>query len=247
MTPRIFLSRTWHEWLPIISYVVVTPTEVVLIDTGAPTEINDPKFMACDSFSKYFYDKNLRFSAKPEDTIDRQMAELSIDPESVTKIVITHFHADHCGRIDRFPNAALITGRGNWPKHLGSVPCTLPPDLRPSFPRFADGAVAAFDTSERLTENGTVRVVPMYGHTNGHVGVVVVEDDRHWLMAGDATFSLAETEAVRIAGVSEDVDEARRTQRLILRQVQEYDTVLLPAHEIEVFDRLHGLGGTRIR
>ena len=33
VVPRIFFSRTWHEWVPNISYVVRVPEVTVLVDT----------------------------------------------------------------------------------------------------------------------------------------------------------------------------------------------------------------------
>ena len=35
VVPRIFLSSEWHEWLPNISYAIVSGDDVILVDTGA--------------------------------------------------------------------------------------------------------------------------------------------------------------------------------------------------------------------
>jgi len=83
-----------------------------------------------------------------------------------------------------------------------------------------------------------VRLVPLYGHTPGHVGVLIEDAGRCWLIAGDATFDSHQTRAGEIAGVSQDVAQARATQGLIARQLEQFDTVLLPAHDTSVFSRL---------
>ncbi len=236
IVPRIFLSRRWHEWLPVISYVVVVPEGVVVVDSGADPAITSADYMACDPRSRFFYERNLRFRAAPAETIDRQLVDLGIAPDQVSALVITHFHADHSGRIGAFPRARVWTGRGNWPTHLGSVPCTLPPGLEPRFPDFGDGPFGAFGASEVLLRNDDVRIVPLPGHTPGHVGVLVRLGDRWALVAGDATFDRAETEARHVAGVSTDVGEARATQERIARQLAGFDTLLLPAHDRSVLE-----------
>lgn len=238
VVPRIFLTRTWHPWLPIIVYAIVAGREVVLVDTGPAPEIADPAYMACDTNNQFFYARNMRFVVDPADAVDRQLPGLGIAPDAVSTVVVTHFHGDHTGRLGAFPRARVVTGRGNWPSHLGAVPCTWPPGLAPAFPRFADGAVGAFAESERLTADGAVRVVPLLGHTPGHVGVLVADGGRYWLMAGDATFDLEQTRAGDVAGVSEGVAEARRTQARIATQLAGFDTVLLPAHDLAAFGRL---------
>ncbi len=238
VVPRIFLSGEWHEWLPNISYAIVSGDDVILVDTGAALNISDPAYMACDQRNQFFYQHNLRFSVRAEDTVDTQLSQVAIDPRSVSTLVITHFHGDHTGRIAAFPRARVLTGRGNWPTHVGAVPCTLPAGFSPQFPRLADGPFGAFAESERLTARGNVRLVPLYGHTPGHVGVLVEDAGRYWLIAGDATFDMQQTRAGEVAGVSQDVAQARATQELIARQLDQFDTVLLPAHDKSVFSRL---------
>ena len=103
VVPRLFLSRSWHEWLPNLSYAVVTPDGTLLVDTGADPALERPGAMACDPNSQFFYEANLRFLAEEAETVDRQLAALGIDPSAVDRIVVTHFHADHVGRLDAFP------------------------------------------------------------------------------------------------------------------------------------------------
>jgi N-acyl homoserine lactone hydrolase len=236
--PRLFLSRRWHEWIPNISYVVTVGGRALLVDTGADPAIVDPSFMDCDPSSRFFYEHNMRFVAEPEETIDRQLPELGYSLSSIETVVITHFHGDHPGRLASFPDARVLTGPGNWPTHVGSVPCTLPIGLEPELAVFGDGPFGEFPASQKLLDRDDIRMVPLPGHTHGHVGVLVQDADRYWLIAGDATFNLQETEGAQVCGVSEDVEAARRTQQLILQQRNKHDTVLLPAHDPAVFSRL---------
>ena len=185
MIPRIFLSRRWHEWIPNISYVVAVNGRTLLVDTGSDPAINDLSYMECDPNARFFYQRNMRFIAEPADTVDRQLPELGFTTDKVETIVITHFHGDHPGRIGAFPKARVLTGSGNWPTHIGAVPCTLPAGFTPDFARFEDGPFGTFATSQKLLGRDDVRLIPLPGHTPGHVGVLVKDADRYWLIAGD--------------------------------------------------------------
>lgn len=131
--------------------------------------------------------------------------------------------------------AAVLTGPGNWPTHVGMVSCTLPEGLQPELADFHDGPFGVFARSQRLLDRDDVRLVPLPGHTPGHVGVLVRDGEQYWLIAGDATFDRAETDGLHVCGVSEDVIAARETQELIRRQLTTHETVLLPAHDPAVF------------
>ena len=236
--PRIMMSSSWHPWLPVISYAVVTPRGTVLVDTGADPRVGDPEHMACDPRARFFYQRNLRFRAAEDELIDRQLPALGVPVEDVAAVVITHFHADHSGRMDAFPSARVVTGEGNWPTHVGAVPCTWPEGFAPDFPAFEDGPFGAFERSAILLGDPDLRLVPLPGHTPGHVGVLVRSGARYWLAAGDATFDSEETAAGDVAGVSQDVAEARASQDRIRQQLEGHDTVLLPAHDLGAFARL---------
>ncbi|MEM7410153.1 MAG: MBL fold metallo-hydrolase [Myxococcota bacterium] len=240
VVPRIFLSGDWHPWLPNLAYAVKTPKGVVLFDTGADPKINDDDYFACDPNSEVFYRRNLRFVVPEDGDLGARLQAIAVPPDDVTDVVISHFHADHTGRLALFPAARLWTGAGNWvpgaagPEHVGAVPCTLPPGLEARAPVFEDGPFGAFEASHVLLGDPRVRIVPLGGHTPGHVGLLVSDGDRYWLVAGDATFDRAETDAGHVAGVSEDVEAARASQARIRDQLARFDTTLLPAHDLAV-------------
>lgn len=166
--------------------------------------------------------------------VDRRLPELGLTAADVREIVITHFHADHPGRLAAFPRARVLTGRGNWPSHVGSVPCILPPGFSPELAEFADGPFGVFDRSQKLLGREDVRLIPLLGHTPGHVGVMVHDADRYWLIAGDATFNHEETDKLQVCGLSEDVGLAVETQKKIREQLATFPTALLPAHDPDV-------------
>lgn len=236
--PAIFLSGTWAEWMPVISYVVVHPQGNFVVDTGVPPNINDPDYYDCDPNNKFFYTRNMSFFIPPGDSLEEQLKAISVAPATVKKVLITHFHADHTGGAPLFKNAEFLTGPKNWPKHVGAFTCRLPAGFKPTEVQFNSGMIQGFERSHSLTEDGKVRVVPLTGHTPGHVGLLAQDGEVTYLMAGDATFDLDQTQRTAVCGVSEDVNQARETQRIIQNQILKFNTVLLPAHDPVVLTSL---------
>jgi glyoxylase-like metal-dependent hydrolase (beta-lactamase superfamily II) len=236
--PFIFLENTWADWMPVISYVVVHPEGTFVVDTGVPKNINENDFYDCDRNNKFFYQRNMSFFIPKGDALEDQLQAIQIDPQSVAKVVITHFHADHTGGVGLFKNASFITGPGNWPKHVGALTCRLPKAFKPEVTNYNSGPLDEFSESQSLTTDGSVRLVPLTGHTPGHLGLLVKDGAVSYLMAGDATFDLDQTQRGAICGVSQNVHDARQTQSLIQNQILKHTTVLLPAHDPAVLSRL---------
>ena len=235
---RVVVDRTWAAWMPIVAYAIErTDGSIVLVDTGPSPDINRPNYFACDPSSDWFYRRNLAFDVDDGDTLLARMASAGLAAARVTDIVVTHFHADHMGQLARFPNAEVHVGPGNWPKHVGAFVCSLGDDWKPRIATYPDTGVVGFDRSQVL-KDPRIRMVPLPGHTPGHAGVVVADGGRVWLIAGDAIFDRVQTERGRLAGVTEDVEAAYQSQAQIRTAIDEFDAVLLPAHDPAAFTRL---------
>ncbi|MCU0624109.1 MAG: MBL fold metallo-hydrolase [Gemmatimonadaceae bacterium] len=234
--PSIFLGRQWTPWLPIIGFVIRHPEGTFLVDTGPAAGFADPAYWACDKRTGFFYRKNLRFDLPADELLAPRLAALGIADDSVRAIVVTHFHADHTGGLEGRTDRRVITGAGNWPRHVGSFTCRFPASFAPE--TIPD---APFDTTLAgglaLTRDGTVRVVPVPGHTPGHVGVVIEDGTTRILLAGDATFDLDQSARGGITGVATDKRAARATQRT-LTALDRLHVLVLPAHDTTVFARM---------
>jgi N-acyl homoserine lactone hydrolase len=236
--PSIVLGRSWAEWMPITVFVVEHPEGVFVIDTGPSPRINEPDYFACDKGNEFFYKRNMRFFVPTGDTLGPRLAQAGIDAKRVKGLVITHFHADHVGGVDLLPQAKVYTGTGNWPQHVGAFTCRLPAGFQPSLVRFDNPDFSTEKQGHALTSDGKVQIVPLPGHTPGHVGVSVTDGGRTWLIAGDATFDQDQTDRGAVTGVSQNINQAIQTQGALRRASASSRLTLLPAHDPSVFKRL---------
>jgi glyoxylase-like metal-dependent hydrolase (beta-lactamase superfamily II) len=190
------------------SHCLLLETEqngLMLVDTGYG--LNDVRHPH-DRLSAFFLAMN-----KPElneaQTAIRQIQALGYDPEDVRHIVLTHLDFDHAGGLDDFPWAKVHLlakeeraataqktmldrmryrpqqwgTRSNWRMYLST-----------------EGGERWFGfEAVRTLESvlgSDVLLVPLIGHTLGHAGVAVKQDDGNWLLlAGDAYFFHAEMDA----------------------------------------------------
>jgi N-acyl homoserine lactone hydrolase len=236
--PSILLGRQWAAWMPIIVFAVEHPEGVIVVDTGPAAEINDAGYFDCDKRNAWFYQRNMRFAVPPNEMLGARLQQAGIEPSRVNRLVITHFHADHVGGVHLLPQARAYTGPDHWPHHVGAFTCRLPLGFEPVPVAFKPEPVVGLSQSHALTSDGKVRIVPLPGHTPGHVGLAVSDGGRTWLMAGDATFDEGQTDRGAVTGVSQDIGQARVTQGVLKQTLAQRGVVLLPSHDPTVFMRL---------
>ena len=88
------------------------------------------------------------------------LAALGYKPEQVTKILLTHKHADHSGELRSFPNAKIyVNAEEIGADELKDIPNIVPVE-------FTDGPYYNFPESQKIADG--VYFVKAKGHTNGN-------------------------------------------------------------------------------
>ncbi|MDP3505095.1 MAG: MBL fold metallo-hydrolase [Myxococcales bacterium] len=237
----ILTDQRWTEWMPVYVFVVVHPEGVWLIDAGLSEATLDFTDSACDPGNRFVNQNLLRFQFEPSQRVDRQLRTLGIPVDRVRGVVFTHRHADHTDAFNELPSTVTAyVGAADWPSHNGALQCRWPADRTPVLVDEVGPAVGAFPHSFPLTQDARLRIVPMRGHSPGHLGVLLTGETHDVLFAGDSSFSVEQVETGTIAGISEVPALARRSLEWTRAQLAQRPTFLLPAHDpvsVERFGR----------
>jgi N-acyl homoserine lactone hydrolase len=222
----------WTEVLPILTWAIEHPEGVIVVDTGEHAEVRDAPFA--------------RFEVIAEEEIGPGLRGAGIDPRSVPTVVLTHLHGDHIDGLHHLPNARVLasteelrfaaTPGARLIRRLTHQP--LPDGFDPVPVTFDGPAIGAFPASHALTAAGDVVLVPTPGHTPGHMSVLVVEQGRHLLLAGDTTDDQPQLLDRAVDAIAPKAAVSRGTMDTILRHARLHPTVYLPAHDPDSVARL---------
>ena len=168
---------------PIPGYAVVHERGTVLFDTGLHESLmTSTDFLG--ALAAMFTPE-----VTPADLAEVRLAEAGIDPASVTHVVNSHLHFDHCGRNGPFADAVTLVQAPEWeaaqhPTKYAYVGVPLD-EIGGGDLRLVEGEVDLFG-------DGTVVLVPTPGHTVGHQSLLVragpEPDADSALLVGDACY-----------------------------------------------------------
>ena len=187
------------------NFLINTGDEVILVDTGFP---------AGTPFKGY---------TKIMDYVPALEA-LGYKPEQVSKILITHKHADHSGSIGNFPNAKIYIG----PEDADAMKLTGDNIVRATY---SDGAYHNFPESQKIADG--IYFIRARGHTNGNSIVIAEKDGVYYMMHGDVTYVDAALHANKLSIVFEDLAAARETLDRVREFVKNNPTIYLSTHTPE--------------
>lgn len=221
----------WTEPLPILAWAIEHPEGLFVVDTGETGRTAEPGYLP--RWHPY-YRRAVRMHVTPDDEIGPRMRALGLDPKDTAGLVMTHMHTDHAGGLHHFKGTPTLidaneleVASGLQGRLGGYLPQHLPHDFDPQPIAWTDHAVGPFERSFPLTKAGDIVVVPTYGHTPGHVSVLVQEDDKNVLIAGDVAY----TDALRLDGVAPDESAALRSADQVRQLAGATPTVVLPTHD----------------
>jgi len=202
------------------NYLIDTGNEVILVDTGLPagTPEETPD------------ENSLAFTGKDICTYMEAFAALGYKPEQVTKILLTHRHADHSGELRSFPNAKVYVNQDE----LSAAELQGLDNLVPV--SFTDGAYYNFPESQTICEG--IHFIKAKGHTNGNSIVIVETDGLFYMIHGDITYVDEALYEDKLSVVFDDLPAARITQDRIREFVGNHPTVYLSTHSPQGYENL---------
>ena len=193
------------------NFLIDTGSEVILVDTGMPLEAPD---MVADD------DAQIYIGSRIQDYVSA-LKSLGYQPEQVTKILVTHKHADHTGELRSFPNAKIYLS----PEEADALELTGENVVRV---KYQSGAYHTFDASEKIAEG--VYLLPAKGHTTGNSIIVAECDGLFYLMHGDVTYTDEALYENKLSVVFEDQAAARDTLNRVRAFIRKNPTVYCSTH-----------------
>ena len=205
------------------NYVIDTGSEVILVDTGMPAEV--PQQVPDE--------KTVIFMGVKGDDYVTALKKAGYAPEQVTKILITHKHADHTGELRHFPHAQILAARAECAAdELKAYPNLVPVD-------FTDGSYFNFPKSHTIAAG--VHYIEAVGHTTGN-SIVIVEGEGVWYMIhGDVTYCDEALYANKLSVVFEDPAAARETLDRVRAFLAAHPTVYCSTHTPLGYENLENM------
>jgi glyoxylase-like metal-dependent hydrolase (beta-lactamase superfamily II) len=232
---------------------------LTLVDTGfGLRDVAEPRAR----LSRFFLTL-LSPDFREEMTAVRQIERLGFEAADVRDIVLTHLDFDHAGGLDDFPGARVHLMAVERDQALRQATWMDRQRYRPQqwssshqwqvHEAGAGERWFGFDCVRDLPSgDAEVLMVPLVGHTFGHVGVAVRQGERWLLQAGDAYFHHREmdlarpwcTPGLRLYQTMLEKDRAARlgNQRRLreLKAAHGAEIDIFSAHDTVEFERLSG-------
>ncbi len=173
-------------------------------------------------------------------TIPEQLAQIGVKPADISLIGISHYHFDHIGQTDAFPQAKVLIGKGDYESLAATPPQNGadPTALKHWFG--GGGAIEPVSGDKDVFGDGTVTMIDLPGHTPGHhallvnlprTGMVLLSGDQYHLrenltLNGVPGFNFSRTET--LASHDRFNKLAANTKALVIIQHDARDIPKLP-------------------
>ena len=202
------------------NYLIDTGDEVILVDTGLPSgtpeEVPD--------------EESLAYTGEDICSYMEAFAALGYRPEQVTKILLTHKHADHSGELHSFPNAKIYVNADEMGvDELKNIPNLVPV-------HFTDGPYFNFPASQKIADG--IFFIKAKGHTNGNSLIVAEKEGKFYMFQGDITYVDEALYENKLSIVYDDLPAARETLNRVREFVSNHPTIYLSTHSPQGYENL---------
>ncbi|MDO4648069.1 MAG: N-acyl homoserine lactonase family protein [Eubacteriales bacterium] len=225
-----------HVWETVPSYCVLIdhPTEGwILFDTGC--DVN-----ALETWPDYVMQSTPYIRKSEDDNLLVQLAKLGLEPKDISKVILSHFHVDHAGNIGLFAETADIyvseeeasyAFRGAFEDNKSEMfGFYKKSDIKNNYKK-----LHYLTEDEELFEG--VEVFTAYGHTPGHIGMIVHLENRTLLFPADQVKNQDNYDGNPGSLVSDSVAwyaSAKKVHKL----EKKYNAEVFFSHDLKAFEKM---------
>jgi glyoxylase-like metal-dependent hydrolase (beta-lactamase superfamily II) len=209
--------------VPVPFYVIEHPDGVALFDCGCPESMSRPG----DTYLDVLRAQDLDVTLDPDDVLTRHLERLEVDPAKVRYVIASHLHFDHVGGLKELPKATLVVQRREWEAGFDKAVANHY-GLRKRYYDFGHD-VLQVDGEHDLFGDGSVKLVPSYGHTPGHQSARVRSEAGEHILVGDACYHCEVVETRRFPEFSDHEAMNRSLDALLAMRGPE--TVMVFGHD----------------
>jgi N-acyl homoserine lactone hydrolase len=206
MVPGRAQGTRWT--VPVPAFLVVHARGRLLFDTGVHrAAIADPVGRLGESRASRF-----GMRSQPGDDVVSQLALLGLRPDDVTRVANSHFHFDHCGGNEFFPRSTFLVQRAEL--EAARDPAILAQKRYTPSQQDFDHPLPyqPVDEEHDVFGDGTVVLVPTYGHTPGHQSLRVrAGKGTDLVLTADACYTRENMDRDLLPGVLWDAGEMSRS------------------------------------
>ena len=225
-------------WAPVLAFLIEHPDEgLILVDAGLRlSQTKEDYYRPRLDGNARLYEDSINV-LDGSSTIPAQLRRLGFEITDVRHLIITHWHEDHVGELNTFPHATVHLSEHEWNDRRRFA-------YRPSHEwvetwstiDFDSGKLGSFDASEDLFEDGSIIMLPAFGHSFGHLAVYVNQGDYGAVVTGDALYSLRHLSPESLTATNFISAEAQETQSDSIRRIRSLkdtlgEVILLTQHD----------------
>ncbi len=209
-------GRKNRIWLPVSAYLIEHPQGKLLVDTGWHREISpigqynrraQIKHMGMGHFLL-----NQGMLPKGEAIVEQLSDSMSISPQDLDYVILTHLHTDHASGLRMVKGARHIIVSEEEIRDTKKYPIRYAKSMWDgvSFEpfQFSDTGIGPVGRSFDLFHDGSVELVQIPGHTSGLTAVKINVGDKYVLLFSDGGYAAKSWQEMIPPGTALDEKQA---------------------------------------
>jgi N-acyl homoserine lactone hydrolase len=226
--PGFFIEGETGDYLrgPVPAYLIDHPKGRALFDSGMGVRYRREIANALppDKFGLQWFEGQ---------EIAARLRSIDVDPASIDWVINSHLHIDHCGGNASLPDATVIVQRAE----LEAAGARQEAGLYETIDYETGQPIKAIDGEHDLFGDGSVRIVPTFGHTPGHQSVIVRLAKGEVLLAGDCCYTERNLDLITMPPSTVDVAAGLRSLER-LAALRRAGTRILYGHDGQQWPRI---------